>query len=814
VRVSGKNNQGFGQLTEKIVNIATGRELFKQSQYPIFRGHVGAIIPRMRFLVRDTVQEMRSHFKVVAGNQFMDKLIEKGVTSVPDVIDALYFLADIGEISYFGNICKRKGFIARDSLNSHNSDIDLFVSKGHNSNIEVESDNENSDFHTLATHFHSQYIFLNPRWLMSAISCILRHDLSNQLEKLVKKNLLRRNETFGAAGQHQFPVISAKSADLLWRECGKTKHAEGRILESVGEDDVQVLLFDFLQELLIQFKVFVPINLHIDIEFGGKGLQLDSLLADSTYDFPNPRFFFLPSLLGQNEPSGNIWDYKNNETRKETVCHSMIIRDSIPPGLMERITATILSEIHASEIYETENEKIKPCKTKHLCVKQIHCWRKTLTLSTTLTGTNDTVKDVSKVELFVHLAEKEDELCVASGKMTIGTRRLIICGKGHAVDIWNGGYGIVRRAVDDVFREYRGLDFEEQGICPVCLRTKSIGEAGIFDWSLITSFTQQGHDTIRCSEGDCIDRRDICLMTNQEMPKSAYIYPDNYSEPYVKDYLPKVVLIGLWDEDKKNLDGDKTSPGITHYGTGFIVDKKKGLIMTAAHILIEIQCKTDSCKDYGKDYFGKKRGKVVIGILPDDGNDGTQVVFRYFAKIIAKDRKIEGREKCCQIDACVLQITSRMERDVDGNGDRCGEQAEHVIMDSHGMKNEDLKEIKILNGNCEINQPVHFIGFNQGGEGLRAAGEVINRNFDFSKGYVASKRQSNGTATKYSLCPVAETVVHSHFTVGHSGSPCINLEGKVIGMISRKDEYEERRCYLVPCADLRNLLRQARSIHT
>jgi len=521
-------------------------------------------------------------------------------------------------------------------------------------------------------------------------------------------------------------------------------------------------------------------------------LRVEHQIAHSTVDSANPRFFFLPSLLGQNKPCDDVWDYKNNETLKETVCHSILIRDSTPPGLMERIIASILSEIH----------KIKPCNTTHLCIQKIHCWQKTLILSTTLSVTDDSGKTRrSKVELFVHLAEKDDKFCVASEKMEIGTRRIIICGKGHALDIWKGGYGIVKRAVDDVFHDYRGLDYEEQGICPVCLSQKAIGEACVWDWSLITSFTQEGHD-FRCSEGHTINKRSLCLISNQKMPKLSYVHPDNGSELNVKDYLPKVVLIGLWD-------GDKCSNRIKHLGSGFIVDKRKGLIMTAAHVLINIKCE----KNFGKDYFGIERGKVVIGVIPDGGNDGTQVVFRYFAKIVAKDRKMEGVEKCCQIDACVLQITSRMECDVDGNGDKCGEQEEHGIMDSKDMRNEDLKEMKILKGNCEINQPVHFIGFNQGGEGLRAAGEAINKNLDFTKGYVfAPKIESNGTTIPYMQLPVAETVVYSHLIVGHSGGPCINQEGKVIGMVSRSDPFEEQRCYLVPCVDLRNLLRKARLI--
>jgi GTPase SAR1 family protein len=64
VRVSGTEYTGFDRLTQRIVQLATGREKagFK---YPIFRGHVGAQIPMMRLQVRDAVREIREKFKVV-----------------------------------------------------------------------------------------------------------------------------------------------------------------------------------------------------------------------------------------------------------------------------------------------------------------------------------------------------------------------------------------------------------------------------------------------------------------------------------------------------------------------------------------------------------------------------------------------------------------------------------------------------------------------------------------------------------------------------------------------------------------------------
>jgi len=107
VRVNGKDNEEIDQLAEKIVSITTGRELFQELKKPI-HGHIGARIPRMRFLVRNVVKKMRGEYKVIAGSYLMDKLREKDIGRVADVIDALHFLANIGEISYLEDICRKE----------------------------------------------------------------------------------------------------------------------------------------------------------------------------------------------------------------------------------------------------------------------------------------------------------------------------------------------------------------------------------------------------------------------------------------------------------------------------------------------------------------------------------------------------------------------------------------------------------------------------------------------------------------------------------------------------------------------------------
>ena len=92
VRVSSTKYSGFDDLAERIVNIATGRERGGWA-YPIFRGHLGARIPRMRLEVRDAVRGMRDRFKVVEWNYFFSELKKRRISNAADVSDALHFLA-------------------------------------------------------------------------------------------------------------------------------------------------------------------------------------------------------------------------------------------------------------------------------------------------------------------------------------------------------------------------------------------------------------------------------------------------------------------------------------------------------------------------------------------------------------------------------------------------------------------------------------------------------------------------------------------------------------------------------------------------
>jgi hypothetical protein len=270
----------------------------------------------------------------------------------------------------------------------------------------------------------------------------------------------------------------------------------------------------------------------------------------------------------------------------------------------------------------------------------------------------------------------------------------------------------------------------------------------------------------------------------------------------VQDLLGAVVVVGLWDGKTRN---------VVRVGSGFIVDKKRGLIVTAAHTLMNIW--GDKKYPFGENYYGLSRGKVVIGVIPRerDGDGKDMAVFRYFAQIVSKDPSLDRGE--CHLDACVLRITTRMENDVGGDGEGCGDEPEILLLNNQkALKNEQLPTLKITE-KCELEEQVRIVGYNQGGEGLLGPGENLNRYVDFAKGYVCMKfvhEEDPGGKRKERFKPREEIVVICPTIGGHSGGPCVNQQGEVIGILSRADPAENQRCYLVPASELKALVSRAK----
>ena len=78
----------------------------------------------------------------------------------------------------------------------------------------------------------SQFVFLNPRWLVAAVACILRHDLDQEIHET--KRVLNRQEKFSHRANSFYkanlncPVITAEDARMLWQAKKFTKKAAER----------------------------------------------------------------------------------------------------------------------------------------------------------------------------------------------------------------------------------------------------------------------------------------------------------------------------------------------------------------------------------------------------------------------------------------------------------------------------------------------------------------------------------------------------------------------------------------------------------
>jgi hypothetical protein len=291
---------------------------------------------------------MRSSFKVVETGYFLSELEKNsGVFQLEDVSDALHFLTNIGECAYFGEVMSssREGSVQQDRSGSGST----IVPKNSHSNVnhvshEDDSSNKSvssftplrqsswmSSFESNKPSKFDEYIFLNPRWLVAAVACILRHDLTREIYEV--RRLV--NQTANLNLSHElsemldtnvnYPVISSQDMHLLWETKRFTKKAAVRALKY--SNNTQCHVFDFLQQVLVRFSVFVPVDLQIDRTcLGGRDYTPNSLTCESDQEDKAPKFFFLPSLLGHEEPK-DAWTFKTVDSWKTTLCHTVLFPD-------------------------------------------------------------------------------------------------------------------------------------------------------------------------------------------------------------------------------------------------------------------------------------------------------------------------------------------------------------------------------------------------------------------------------------------------------------------------------------------------------
>ena len=765
--VSLETDMGMDLLEETILAIAN------DVNHSVF-DHVGTPVPRGAVHVLEAARRLKHDHKLVLLDQFLFEL--SSVLTVEEVMESLHFLSCIGELLYFGG-----------------SDEVL-----------------------------SRYVILSRKWLVSALSCILRNDLKRELaetRRFMNMQCIYSDQQFQeshvtqtfSTSSSNCPVLSSSDTQMLWQSMSFMREAADKSSQLSETSTSTITMFSFLERLLVHTGVFLPLEIDQD----------PFSLA--------PPVYFVPSLLSQTH-TPEVWTYKSSDAWLTTLSSSWLFRDGAPLGLMEHVTVALLRDLYefsrtvsgratldphppvaagASHAAPGRSQSFPLARNSltdfidahdgeaigHIKIHQIMCWKSSLLVKIGCVFPDGNVLRESFVEIFVAIVDQTSPHCVAADAMGPTMQRLIVNGKGqvghHGRKLWKGGYALVLDSIKASVAHCPNVD--RQVVCPECLAHAHPNNASTWSWDSVRAAAESGSSMVRCIHGHRVDANLICGTCKPAMPKADHTHVAGHGslpKQPVRELLPSVVVVGLWDS-KTNV--------IRNVGSGFVADKKAGLVVTAGHILFNME----HGRQFGAPYFGVKHAKAIIGVIPEDGS-GDTAVFRYFAEIVADDIH--------NVDACVLKITTRLDKDVDSDAQIAG-QPEHVV----NVQREKLHPLKMTR-RYELEESVRILGFNQGGEGMLEQGKHVNRSADFAKGYICKQfkmaddnsSSSESSSSESGFSPREEIVIMCPTISGHSGGPCVNDEGKVVGILSRADPVDRQRCYLVPSTELKTLVNKAK----
>lgn len=787
----GKRYTGYEMLHQRLSTVAKGED---------FIGHVGCVLPQHYATVRQCVRDMRAKFKVIQFQHFLEVLRSANTEEAENlteanVTDALLFMTYTGETSFY----------------THGADARSFI-------------------------------FLNPRWLLAAVGCIVRTDLAKVIRKLRGMEHAPPPPRSTTLIHGNFPIVSNTDVESLWEMEMVTRKGAQRAEECSVCDpnrDDRLSVFTFVQLLLLHFNIFVPMDLDRHENEYGNDVATAAATINQQRKMQLPSHYFLPSLLMANDNADDFdsaFSYKCVDFWKAALCHAWCFHDGVPPGVMERITGFVLRDVYGTILFQDNDNHAEAKQAayvqheRQLKVLQIHCWRGAFSL---LLGMKDADNNMSShVEVFCHVVNGDQD--APSSR----SRRIAVSAKGNVKDegklIWDGGYSLVLASIEKALSSdyYAGMELEREILCPICLAHYPMQDTKFWTENFVRECVTTGVSSLRCDRGHTTCAALVSGMHNDIAPNEPSVQQYNYrgnrgemqmiddiaasgkfvspSLPLnkqqnddiigVKDLFGSVVLIGLYDGDEQQ---------IIRVGSGFIVDSNRGLIVTAAHNVICF----DEGEEFGNLYFGLRDPKVFVG-MNEKGASG-EAVFRYQAVIVSAD--------VGTVDACVLRIITKLENDVAGhNASSLNNQAEVPISRKALKSQEGLIHMRQQSEFPQLEESVRILGHNQ--DTFMRAERLINCCADFTVGHVRQiwKRpkhdivstEINGYgqiqhAHPSKLDPQMWIVLDCKTINGHSGGPCVNMQGEVVGILSHADE-NGHRCFIVPAKEWQPLIKHAK----
>lgn len=731
---------------------------------PVFHRHVNREITSVVGCVRKIVAGLRKDGHDVA---HLDDVVTKAMCDCPDadrseIIDALRFLSSVGDVLHF---------FSADEETTRPSEVNETVL--------------------------SKFVVLDPRWLTDVVSCILREDWKDIRNDLNNTRHPQNSPILcGCVRKYSSscPILSAQDSITLWKSKKFILDTRGMIPKSCPDD-----LFLFLRQVCIHCGIFIPVS-----------TTITGATTTSSSHNPLTTHYLLPGLC-KRYPM-RFWSSKSKENWKTTLCQAWLFKTRQPISMFDQVRIAVLDELN--DIVDTTHPRTASENTTLTKVTQLMCWKTALYAKLEEEITSTGIKHM--VELFVRIVHSDSPHCPASHTLKKGIK-LIVSARGdeahHGEIIWKLGYGNVLDAIESVVKKAFGQDsdLEREVVCPKCLANSDPCKASVWkveDYSVY----DQCDPNMACMDGHTVsakmiygsgdneneDETTVCTActTNTACTSTSSVTPGSYfrEDPpgkRIEELLGGVVLVALWDTEKER---------IIDVGTGFIADHMDGLILTAGHIFYDLQ----EGKRPGRQYKGYTDAKAIIGTMKKskDGVDSGTAHFTYSAEIVY--------DTISSADAVVLCITSKFKKPFQCDSLDLKLQPDEPIC--HGkFKREKLKKLKLKGAYCE--EQIRIIGINQSGEGRYERGTRVNHQLSITKGYVCQNidalnhivRRKKGV-----FSPNSEIVVECTAYEGQSGGPCVNQDGEVIGIVSRTNPNDSRRCYLVPWTELEFILKKAK----
>ena len=449
-------------------------------------------------LIRDVRQKLWHRSKIVQTNYFTEKFEArehdheastnshqgdqdyKNTDSNSAVLTALDSLHLSGELCYFGGVMPSSG--AKHQVQS--PDMQLL----------------------------SDFVVLDPTWLIESIDFILQYAKQFVQSTTSSQTTIRFADPSNQYGATNCPIIEKEEVRRLWKNRYGTKQGLGLAehyhqfqhgdQDEKSKETVADRVFEFIQSLLIQHDVFIPLSYQ---KSGSAHFFLPCLLHQKNTSRTNmtnsSQSTILPSApsISQDLTHSNNLIPENERYAESQInldcanldaaCHGFVFVDTAPEMLMERVIVHTFKSL--GDILGTNYRPIiKP--------EGIDFWKDSIRLKLRIDEGEDQSLELNSILL-------EAPGCGANSRIGTCESMLVTyvqgCNNAESKILWRLVCFRLREAMKNALDEISGIEYREEAICPHCLRKKLVSDTGTWTLSKLQSAVNNNEAFVRCRHG-------------------------------------------------------------------------------------------------------------------------------------------------------------------------------------------------------------------------------------------------------------------------------------------------------------------------